>query len=123
MNAIIGQIILTELKKVFANSYFDEAPRNTAFPFAVFTTPSTFQFEDKYTNIVLEINIWDNVGDSIAALETATESIRSGLHKLQYFDDSTLLIFNLESLLHVPDPSEQIRRRQLRFTIKYYDRR
>jgi hypothetical protein len=122
MNSDTGQAILTIIKSKYSNSYYNEAPIDAAFPYAVFTTPSTFQLEGT-ERIILEIDIWDNKGNNISSLESATKTLKDGLKKYVYIDDNIYLKFELESLLQIPDPEEQLRRRQLRFIVKYIDRR
>lgn len=122
MNADIGQVILTELKKVVSNSFFDRAPRGAIFPFAVFTTPSSFQGQDKTNNIILEIDLYDNKGNNIATLETYTKNVITAFHKAIYKDAKMLLKFQLESQFQIQETDEQIRRRKLNFLVKYYNR-
>ena len=110
MNSDTGQAILTIIKSIYSNSYYNEAPRDAVFPYAVFTTPSTFQLEGT-ERIILEIDIWDNKGNNISSLEIATKNLKKGLQEYVYTDNNIYLKFELDSLLQIPDPEEQIRRR------------
>lgn len=122
MNTKVGEVILTELKKLYTRTYFDRAPRGTTFPFVVFSTPSSFQNQDGAMTIVLRINIYDNTGNSISTLETTTEKIKKGLQKKVYTDANMMLFFRCESILQIPNTNENIRQRELTFSVKYYDR-
>lgn len=121
MNVDVGQVILTELRKVLAKSYFERVPVGTTMPFAVFKVPSIYQQQNCET-LTLEIDIYDNKGTNILDLETATNNIAKSFHNKRYIDAKMLLIFEKESILHLPEPDEQLRRRQIRITVKYFNR-
>jgi hypothetical protein len=122
MNIDVTNVIRAELRKIHIRSHFDRAPAKEEFPFVTFKAPSTFQGEDTTENIMVEVDVWDNRGNNIAELESITKDISKEFHKKTYEDEKMFLIFERESLLNIPDPEEQIRRRQIRFKVKYYNR-
>lgn len=123
MNIDVANVIRAEIRKVFAATHYDRAPVGTAFPYAVFKCPSSFQREDGAQTLMLEVDIWSNTGNNITALEATTILISSQLHNFVYSDPNMALQIKKESVLDIPEQEEQIRRRLLRFTIKYYSRR
>jgi len=119
-----GQYIFDLLRENIGNNvYFDRVPEGTAFPYAVFNFASVFQGEDGKSTFMLELNIWDNAGNAITELLTLQKDIQTFLHKRNCISDDLTLFFNLESTLQIDDPEEQIRRRELRFSVKYYNRK
>lgn len=121
MNVDVGQVILTELRKTLAKSYFERVPVGTTMPFAVFKVPSIYQ-QQNYETLTLEIDVYDNKGTNILDLETATNNIAKAFHKKIYLDAKMALVFQKESILHIPEPDEQLRRRQIKLIVKYYNR-
>lgn len=122
MNTDIGQVLLTELQKIHSRTYFDRAPRGTTFPYAVFSTPSSFQGQDKTQNIMLQIDVYDNKGNSITDLEKIVKDISTAFHKSLYVDSKMSLRFQQESILQIQEADEQMRRRRINFVIKYFSR-
>lgn len=120
MNIRAGNVILSNLTAIHTRSYFDRAPIGTTFPYITFKTPSTFYAENN-NYIMLEVNVWENKGNNIATLEQITENVRKGLQKNVYVDSYISMKYEFESLLHLDDDEEQIRRRQIRFKIKIWE--
>jgi hypothetical protein len=102
--------------------YFNRAPETATFPFGVFNFTSAFQGEDGRSNFMLEIDIWDNKGNNIIDLLTLQKDLQILLHKRHCKTDDLTLFFTLESTLQLNDQEEQIRRRQLRFNVRYNNR-
>ena len=122
MNVKIGNILDVELKKVHSRTYFDRAERNAVFPYVVYAVPSSFQGEDATYNLIWRIDIFSNSGNNITDLEQVTASIINRFHKAVYSDNTMMMRFELDSILQIPDTEESIRRRQLSFNVKYYNK-
>lgn len=124
----VFQTTFQMLSHVHNRVYFERAPEKDpvtgqppSFPYAVFKIPNSVDLETDRQDFVLEIDIWDNQTDT-ARLETLTSSIDKKLHKLRYLDSNQLLIFQRTNRLMIPDPDVKIKRRQLRYIIKTYER-
>ena len=122
--AKVGEFIYTQLKDNIGNNvYFNRAGRDATFPYAVFNMLDAFQQQDATTTFVLEIDIWHNEGNNITDLLTLQKKIQEFLHKRTCINSDLSLFFNLESTLNLDvTQEEQLRRRQLRFSVEYNNR-
>ncbi|WP_100406263.1 hypothetical protein [Bacillus solitudinis] len=86
--------------------------------FATDSTPSSDAI-----NHILEVDIWDRPsnGDQ-TTIETLTDQIDKHLRGQRVLDVNQLLIFTRISKLPLNDPDHIIKRRQLRYQIKRYER-
>ena len=115
--------VITELYKLFeevnSNIYHERAPQGSSLPYAVYNVGSAFYNEGTGTTFNLEINVWDNKGTNITELEQLTNDIA------EFFNDRTCnngtfaIWFNQPEILPIPDPDENIRRRQINFNCEY----
>jgi len=121
--ATVGQFIYDLLTtNIGSNVYFNLADRDATFPYAVFNLLDAFQQEGNNTNFMLEIDIWHNRGNQITDLLALQKSIQQFLHKRTCRNSDLSLFFNLESTLNLDvTQEEQLRRRQLRFNVRYYN--
>ncbi len=115
----LGDFIDTELKKVHARSYHEEAPARTELPFAVYKFPNStenFQRED----FILEIEVF-GTAPYTRGLEQLVENIDQHMHRLQHYEDGEVQcsIYRINRLA-LPDPDPTIRRRQLRYRVDTY---
>ena len=117
----VGQALLTFLQSIDSGIYFDRAPRTTTFPYAVFKINNAFQREGVKHTFIMEIDLWHNKGNNITELLALQKSILQGVHKKGYADTNTTFYFNVESVLLLQDSEEQIRRRQIRVIVDYYN--
>lgn len=123
MNAKVGEAILTELRKVHSRSYFDRAPENVVFPYVVFSTPSSFKIaESNAYNIIFRCSVYSNTDNNIIDLEKITLDIVKAFDKSRYYDNDTDLTFDIESILQPREEEKNIRRREITFRVKYYNK-
>jgi hypothetical protein len=115
------QYIFSKLSEAQKPVYFEFAPHKAIMPYIVFSLPNSVDVESDRQDYTLQINIWDDKADS-AALETLTSDIDILLHKLQYIDNNQFLKFERENRLMISDSDPSIKRRQLRYTVKQYER-
>jgi hypothetical protein len=91
------------------------------YPYIVFNLPTSTDTERQRQDFILEVDIWDQTTD-LRPLETLTDEIDNALKKVRYIDDNQALMFTRINRLRIPDPDPTIRRRQLRYEIKRYER-
>lgn len=112
-------VIYNKLKEYHARVYQNVAPQTSAiFPYVVFRVPSINEKEIR-EDIILEIDIWDNISDT-TRLETLTTQIAKGLNRYKYIDGKMQLSSYKINQLNIPDPDQNINRRQLRFNLQTY---
>jgi hypothetical protein len=114
------KITFGKLAESGTNIYFEEAPMNATFPYAVFTFPNSIDLETDRQDFTLQVDVWDNNLTDTTRLENATSQIDKTLHKLRFINEQYLLIFQRENRLMIPDPD--LKRRQLRYIVKTYER-
>lgn len=116
-----GRVLFEALEKIHANSYFDMAPKEAAtlFPYAVFKLPFN-NAQEIHNEIIFDIDVYDNKSNNITDLETITQNIADYFDHSTYFDNEMLLEIYLESIQQIPTLEDQIKRRQIRFTIKQF---
>ena len=116
---IIGNIVLTELRTLFSNTYAEVAPSNHTWPYAIFKLTPMVMGENNFSTIDLTIDVWDNKGDNISDLiDTADKFVK--LHNNVSLEPSAVLSYRLNSKVTIDDPDFHIRRRQLNFIIQHY---
>lgn len=113
--------VFTKLSETQKPVYFEIAPTNAVFPFIVYKLPNSVNIESDRQDYTLQIDVWDKNTDT-TALETLTNDIDKRLHQLQHLDTNQFLKFERESRLMIPDTDPTIRRRQLRYVVKQYER-
>lgn len=121
----ILEYLTTELRKICPRTYNNNANEDAIFPYVVFNLPTTTVPESDSELVVLEINIWDYSRDSYDATinaEILTDRIEDFLKFNRELGDDHLMIFTKINRLTLNDPDPNIRRKQLRYTIKYYDK-
>lgn len=108
--------------------YFEQAPVKDpitqlppVYPYIVFKLPNALNVETDRQDYSLIIDIWDNKSDT-TALETLTSDVDNLLYKLRVTDENQFLMFERENRLMIPDEDTTIKRRQLQYTVKQYER-
>lgn len=99
--------------------YFEEAPSSAVYPYAVFKLPNSLEIESDRQDFILEIDVWDDSADT-TRLEQLTDALDKQLYKLRHLDTNYCLLFQRTNRLMLPDPD--LKRRQLRYLIKTYER-
>ena len=111
--------IYTKLKSITDNVYYQEASRDTQYPYIVFEISGATR-NDLRESSILNINIYDKKGNNIEIIEKLEEDVKRELH---YFDINTAVISaslrqtgsnNLDSI------EDQYRRRQVEYQLYYY---
>ncbi|OEH86252.1 hypothetical protein BHU72_12010 [Desulfuribacillus stibiiarsenatis] len=92
------------------------------FPYVVYNFPPSSSPVPDRDDKILEIDVWDNIPDT-TRLEQLTDSIDKSLNKLRHLEGDFFVIFQRLSKGSIPDPDPKIRRRQIRYLLKTYDRR
>jgi hypothetical protein len=113
--------IFQTLSQVDVPFYLEVVPEGTPFPYAVFSMPGSFNLESDRQDFQLYVDVWDNISDN-TRIETITNQIDEVLYKLRITNEHHLLIFQRESRLMLPDPDPKIKRRQMRYLVKTYER-
>jgi hypothetical protein len=113
--------LYTKLSETQKPVYFEIAPSKTVFPYIVYKLPNSVNVESDRQDYTLQIDVWDKNTDT-TALETLTDDIDKQLYKLEHLDTDQFLKFERESRLMIPDTDPKIKRRQLRYVVKQYER-
>ncbi len=118
---LAGQAILSMLREVTINSYVDEAPQGSAFPYAIMNLTTAFKTQNYRYKFMLEINVWDNKGNNTANIIQLMKQIESKFDNCVYEDENITLIFKTESIISLDSTQENhIKRRMIRFNVTYY---
>lgn len=119
MNLI--KYLYTLLSQAQKPVYFEQAPSGASYPYIVFKVPDSVNVESDRQDYSLIIDVWDNQADT-TALENLTSDVDKLLHKLRVTDENQFLMFERENRLMIPDEDTAIKRRQLQYTVKQYER-
>lgn len=114
------RIALEELLGGFhERTYFEDAPKNTPFPYVVYTFPNSFTSENLET-FVLDVDIWDNK-EVTTELETLSSYIWKELDRYHHYDENVQFSIYRSNRLPLDDDDPTIKRRKLIFELKNYD--
>lgn len=113
--------LYTVLSQAQKPVYFEQAPQGASYPYIVYKLPNTVNVQADRQDYSLVIDIWDNKSDT-TALETLTSDVDKLLYRLRVTDENQFLMFERENRLMIPDESADIKRRQLQYTVKQYER-
>lgn len=114
-----------ELKKLSPRVYNEVANQNAIFPYVVFNIVTSSITEKNREDVIIEIDIWDYVKDGYDAVlnvELLTNKIDKFLKNNRHNDEESVFIFQKINRLSLPDEDKNIKRRQLRYVVKYYDK-
>jgi hypothetical protein len=112
------KIINNTLLSAHSRVYYEYAPADSTYPYVVYELTNTFKNELRY-DVTLTIDIWDLNKDSMP-IETLVDNIDKSLDLLNNPTDIVLPTFFLENRQTVYDTNQNIRRRQLKYTIQTY---
>lgn len=117
----IRKTILSELKKINNNVYFESATDKSVFPYIVYSIDKTYPKgkKDDRDDITLILDVWDNTIDT-TRIENLTDTIEMHLDNLNKPTPTVLLTFYLLSRKSLKDEIETIKHRQLKFVIQSY---
>jgi hypothetical protein len=91
------------------------------FPYVVYRLGTSLNDENNREDFPLIINVWDK-GSNTTSLEILADSIDKKLNNLRYLDENQQLTFAKESRSPISDPDLNIKGRQIRYTVKRYER-
>lgn len=114
------KMLFTQLSSANVPVYLEQPEPGKPLPYISFSLPNSVEVESDRLDYTLQVDVWDNSPDN-TRIETITAQIDKKLHKLRHLDDNQLLVFQRVNRLMVPDP-DGLRRRQLRYVIKTYER-
>lgn len=120
----IMKFLTRELKKFSKQVFNENATENAIFPYVVFNVTSTSITEKDREDVIVEIDIWDyqkDGYDAIVNVEMLTDKIDKYLRSVRQKEGDSLLIFEKINRLSLPDEDSNIKRRQLRYVVKYYE--
>jgi hypothetical protein len=115
------QALFTQLSDTPTPVYLESVPEGANLPYIVFSLPNSLNVESDRQDYTLQVDVWDNSPDN-TRIDTITHEVDSKIHKWRFLNDKLLLILQRENRLMIPDPDPSIRRRQLRYLIKTYER-
>lgn len=115
----IANFIREQLRTIIAKSYYREVPEETAFPYVLFNI-GTQTLRENNKDIMLEIDVLYNTGNNITDFENTVDAIEEKFDDIIYRDTTQNLHFRLENILELSEMYTHLRRKQLRFLLKYY---
>lgn len=121
----IMKYLTTELKKFSPRVFNDNANTNAIFPYVVFSINTSSIIEKNREDIIVEIDIWDYQKDNYDATvntELLTDRIDKFLRNVRHNGEKSVFIFEKIGRLNLPDEDGNVKRRQLRYVVKYYDK-
>ena len=121
----IMKFLTQELKKISPRVFNGNATKDAVFPYVVFKIPTSNIMEKNREDVIIEIDVWDIQKDGYDAtinVEVLTSKIDKFLKNARYNGDNSVLIFQKINRLSLPDEDENVKRRQLRYLVKFYDK-
>lgn len=121
----IMKYLTKELKKLTPRVFNERATSNAIFPYVVFNIRTSNVTERFREDVIIEIDIWDyqkDGYDAILNVESLTNKIDKFLRNVRHNDDNSVFIFQKINRLSLPDEDTNVKRRQLRYVVKYYDK-
>lgn len=107
--------------------YDSQANQNATYPYIVFKLPNSNNTESDREDFIVEVDLWDDktfwrsVEDSTRIYDEVTK-VDDAIKKTRILNEHHLLIFSKVNQLALPDPDENIKRIQLRYEVKQYER-
>lgn len=121
----IMKFLTQELKKISPRVFNGNATKDAVFPYVVFKIPTSNIMEKNREDVIIEIDVWDIQKDGYDAtinVEVLTSEIDNFLKNARFNGDNAVLIFQKMNRLSLPDEDENIKHRQLRYLVKFYDK-
>lgn len=108
----------TELEQL-TGAFYEEAPKNAPYPYAVFIARRTGETDERQTYI-LEINVWDQHSHYSRA-ESLMDELEQKLHRCNHLTDKYLIRIFRGQRKNVPDPDKEIKRVREQFEMYVYE--
>lgn len=121
----IMKFLTKELKKINPKVYNERALSTTLFPYVVFKIRNSSLLENDREDVIVEVDIWDiqkDGYDAIVNIELLTDKIDKFLKNVRHNDENQVLIFSRIGRLNLLDEDSNIKRRQLRYLVKSYEK-
>lgn len=121
----VMKYLTAELKKINPRVFNGNANEGAIFPYIVFYIPTITEVDESQQEVILEIDIWDISRDGYDAtsnVEILTNRIEKIFKENRHIDQNQLLVFTKINRLSLRDTDTNVKRRQLRYAIKYYNR-
>ncbi len=113
----------TDLKaelEQLTGAFYEEAQKNTPYPYAVFSARRTGETDERQTYI-LEINVWDQ-HTHYSQAENIMDGLERKLHRCNFLTDRYLIRIFRGDRQNVPDPDKDIKRVREQFEMYIYER-
>ncbi|WP_424765695.1 hypothetical protein [Paenibacillus sp. sgz302251] len=115
------QYIFDTLKAIHPKVFLETVPNGSVFPYITYSLPTSGGSEYR-EDFILEIDIWDNKPLDTTELETITNNIDKAMNRTYEINDEFQCSIYRINRLMLPDQDVNIRRRQLRYQVKYYNK-
>ncbi|TYS91898.1 hypothetical protein [Rossellomorea aquimaris] len=107
--------------------YDTQANQNAVYPYIVFKLPNSNNTESDREDFIIEVDLWDDKTfwqslEDTERLYEEVSKVNDAMKKARILNEHHLLIFSKLNQLQLPDPDENIRRIQLRYEVKTYER-
>ena len=113
------QKLNAELKKIL-EAFPEEAPKDAAYPYKVFSARRISGKDGKQT-YELEINVWDQ-NSYYSRANSVMDALEHELHRCNYMTDSHLIRIFKGQRQNVTDPDKDIKRVREQFEMHVYER-
>lgn len=118
--------LLARLSAIHSNVFYELTDNGNLadaekYPYVIFDVLPLSQAEVNREDNIIEIDVWDKTTNPIP-LEELTTSLSDSLKDWQHLDDGQLFWLEFVSRGSIPDPDAAIRRRQIRYRVKRYQR-
>ena len=111
--------INTKLNESGYNVFYNEKPKEIDYPFVIFNMRNTNKLENR-EDIFLDVDIWTKNQVQVFVM---TKTIDDLLQRYKYIDNNLQFsIYKINQLNNLADEDKTIKRNQLKYIIKKYER-
>ena len=112
---------LKEELESLIGAFYEEAPKEAAYPYKVFSTKRLSE-SDGRQQYNLEINVWDQ-HHYYSRAESIMDELEQKLHRCNHLTDKFLIRIFKGQRENVPDPDKTIKRVRAQFEMQVYERK
>lgn len=109
---------LKEVLGELTGAFYEEAPEDAEYPYAVFSTQRLSE-DGWLQSYILEINVWDQSAYYSRA-ESMMDVLEKKLHRCSHMADGFLIRIFKGKRKNVPDPDKTIKRVMEQFEMRVY---